>query len=749
MGWDAFGLPAERAALRENIHPAVITKRNIANFKQQIENLGMSYDWEREICTSDPSYYKWTQHIFLKMYEKGLAYLADVAVNWCPAQGTVLANEEVVDGKYVETGDVVEKRHMKQWMLKITDYAEQLLAGLDNLDWPENVIQMQKNWIGKSQGANINFNIKGSDQKITVFTTKPETLYGVTFCVLAPDHPLLARIVTAEQSQAVNTYCQTARNLSDQEKEAKAGKEKTGINTGAFAYNPITEQYIPIWVADYVKLDYGSGAVMAVPAHDERDYEFAQTYDLPIIQVINEDDDIIMNSGLINGLSSAQARKKIISIITQRHIGEAKTTYKLRDWLFSRQRYWGEPFPIVYDQAGNAIANHDLPITLPEIAEFKPTSDGKPPLGRADDAWLHTTYNGQQVSRELNTMPQWAGSCWYHLRYMDPHNDTQPFSQQAEQYWGQVDLYIGGLEHAVSHLLYSRFWHKVLFDCGLVSHDEPFKKLFNQGMILGTSYKDAQGKYYHSDDVIEQEGKFYAKQDEANKLTSLTEKMSKSKLNVVNPDDIVAEYGADSLRLYEMFMGPLDSMKPWQTGGVKGVHGFLQRLYRISNDCQITDDHTDDEAILKELNITIAKVTEDLHNLKFNTAIAKMMECLNVFKTVEIISQTTWQKFILILAPFAPHLAEELWQRQGNSGSLAYAQWPSFDEKYLVADTINIVLCINGKKVDVVEAEKDISAEQATQLISSHQKIKQRIAGKQVVKTVFVPNKLINLIVKG
>ncbi|MEE2770231.1 MAG: leucine--tRNA ligase [Pseudomonadota bacterium] len=749
MGWDAFGLPAERAAVREQKHPADITKRNISNFKKQIKRLGLSYDWSREICTSDPDYYRWTQWIFLKLYEKDLAYLAEVPVNWCPAQGTVLANEEVVDGKYVETGDPVEKRIMRQWMLRITAYADRLLDGLEGLDWPKNVIDMQKNWIGRSEGAELSFDVQGHGVKLDVFTTRPETLYGSTFCVLAPDHPLLKTIVTTEQVDAVEAYCDKRRSLSDRDRDTLAGKEKTGVFTGSFVIHPLTDKALPIWVADYVKLGYGHGAIMAVPAEDERDQAFAEAYDLPVIPIIENGK--MISSDHLDGLTIDQAKTKMIVSLEEKQLGKAKVTYKLRDWLFSRQRYWGEPFPMLYDASGLASPMNidDLPLTLPVIEDFHPTEDGLPPLARAKD-WV----NSSQGMRELNTMPQWAGSCWYFLRYMDPNNDQAMVDPKKEAYWGQVDLYVGGLEHAVSHLLYSRFWYKVLFDCGVVSHEEPFKKLFNQGMILAYSYRDKLGKYHHPDTInLDENGKATLKES-GETLSSMVEKMSKSKLNVVNPDDVVAEYGADALRLYEMFMGPLEATKPWQTNGVKGMLTFLQRIWRQTIDvntdrlqANITDDEIGSQTFNQALNQTIDKVTNDIQALKFNTAIAQMMTFMNICKNEANIPKKGWEKFILVLAPFAPHIAEELWARLGHTSTLAYHTWPEVEKAFLTVEKVNIPLCLNGKKVSLVEVEKGISQAEMEALFLADKKIQNKMTDFELKKIIYVPNRLFNAIV--
>jgi len=572
MGWDAFGLPAERAAVREGRHPADITKENVANFKHQLLKLGFSFDWEREVSTSSVDYYRWTQWIFLKLHEQGLAYLAEVPVNWCPAQGTVLANEEVVDGKYVETGEPVERRMMKQWMLKITAYAERLLQDLDELDWPAGVLEMQRQWIGRSEGAEVHFSVEGTDHDFVVYTTRPDTLFGATYCVLSPEHPLVEEITKDAQKEEVLRYIEMAKNRSDLDRQAS--KEKTGVWTGSYAINPVNGARTPIWVADYVLSGYGTGAIMAVPAHDERDHAFAKAFSLPIIPVISSPeghdvqdsaytgDGIAINSGHFNGMDVHTFKRAIIAWLEEKGRGVGKVNYKLRDWLFSRQRYWGEPFPIVHTADGqvHALAAEDLPIALPHIDAFKPTAEGQPPLARAKE-WLHTTFQGQDAIRETNTMPQWAGSCWYYLRYMDPTNEKEAFSQEAVSYWQEVDIYIGGVEHAVLHLLYARFWHKVLYDCGLVPTKEPFRKLFNQGMILAYSYQDTLGKYYHPSDVETREERFFVKGTDT-EVFSQVEKMSKSKKNTVDPLDIVKEYGADTLRMYEMFMGPLEQVKP-------------------------------------------------------------------------------------------------------------------------------------------------------------------------------------------
>ena len=584
MGWDAFGLPTERAAMREGIHPAVITKRNIDQMRRQVKRLGFSYDWDREINTSSPDYYQWTQWIFLKLFERGLAYVAEKPVNWCPALGTVLANEEVKDGRYVETGDPVERRFMRQWMLKITAYAERLLEDLDGLDWPESVKDMQRNWIGKSVGVQIQFEVVDHEAFFTVFTTRPDTLFGATYCVLSPEHPLALPLADGAQRAAVEAYVDNAARRSESSRTDEED-DKSGVFTGAYAYHPVSGGKLPIWVADYVLMTYGSGAIMAVPAHDERDHAFAKRFGLPIQEVVRGEglsvdelaftgDGVLVNSEFLDGLGVTTAKVRMVEWLTTHGCGASHVQYRLRDWLFSRQRYWGEPVPVVWLDDGSIVKVPDtsLPVALPPIDEYRPTDDGKPPLARAEDDWLMVTLpDGRVGIRETNTMPQWAGSCWYYLRFLDPRNSREPWSREAERYWMPVDLYVGGVEHAVLHLLYARFWHKVLYDCALVGTKEPFQRLFNQGMILGYSYRDENGKYYHPREIVEHDGSFVVK-DSGIPLDIQIEKMSKSKLNVISPDAVIDEYGADAMRLYELFMGPLEQVKPWQmSGGRRGV----------------------------------------------------------------------------------------------------------------------------------------------------------------------------------
>ena len=763
MGWDAFGLPAERHAVRTGEHPAKITQQNCDTFRKQIQRLGLSYDWDREINTTDPGYYKWTQWIFEVLFERGLAYVAEVPVNWCPALGTVLANEEVKDGKYVETGDPVEKKPMRQWMLKITEYAERLLNDLDGLDWPEGIKAMQREWIGRSEGADVEFTVAETGEKFTVFTTRPDTLFGATYCVLAPEHPLTQRICTQDQRAAVAAYVQQAAQKSAQDR-MKEELEKTGVFTGAYAINPVNNEQVPIWTADYVLAEYGYGAIMAVPAHDTRDYEFAKKFGLPIIEVISggditeeafTGDGVLVNSPLIDGLNVPEAKQKITAWLEDQGLGRGTVNYKLRDWLFSRQRYWGEPFPLLQLEDGTfkTVPVKDLPVTLPGLEDYKPTPDGRPPLARAT-GWVQTTdpETGAPARRETNTMPQWAGSCWYFLRFCDAQNDAAAWSKEAESYWMPVDLYVGGAEHAVLHLLYSRFWHKVLYDAGYVSTPEPFQKLFNQGMILAYSYQDAAGKYYYPEQVEQRGGKWVVK-DTGEAVTTQVEKMSKSRYNVVNPDDVVREHGADSMRLYEMFMGPLDREKPWTEEGVQGVHRFLRRAWSLF----VAEDgalqarivpNGGDEQMTKELHKTIKAVTHDIEHLLFNTAIARMMEFVNAGMKAESVNQADMEQFVLLLSPFAPHIAEELWHRLGHTGTLAYEPWPKHDEALLAEDTIEVPVQVMGKLRGKVHVPADAGQATVLALAKEDEKVKAYLEGKQIIKEIYVPGKMVNFVAK-
>ena len=734
MGWDAFGLPAEQYALDTGHDPRDFTKTNIDTFRRQIKELGFSYDWDREVNTTDPKYYKWTQWIFKKLYEKGLAYVDEVPVNWCPALGTVLSNEEVIDGKSERGGHPVERRPMRQWVLKITDYAEKLLADLDILDWPESLKAMQRNWIGKSVGAEIDFKIEGTDKVFTVFTTRADTVFGVSYCVLAPEHKLVEEIVTEGQRVAVEEYLDIVKRKSDLER-TDLNKDKTGVFTGAYAINPVNGEKVELWIADYVLASYGTGAVMAVPAHDERDYEFATKFNLPIKAVIEDNGEVVVpfygdgkhiNSDFINGLNNEEAITKVIEFLEENKVGRSKVTYKLRDWLFSRQRYWGEPIPIIHWEDGTmtTVPDSELPLLLPETDNIKPSGTGESPLANIEE-WLNVVdpETGKKGKRETNTMPQWAGSCWYYLRYIDPHNDEMFADPEKLKYWLPVDVYIGGAEHAVLHLLYARFWHKVLYDLGLVPSREPFQKLFNQGMIL------AEGK----------DGR--------------PEKMSKSKGNVVNPDDIIVSHGADTLRVYEMFMGPLDASIAWSENGLDGSRRFLDRVYRLFVDEEtgkVNDkvQDKDNEELEVSYNFTVKKVSEDIEILGFNTAISQLMVFVNDCYKAEYIPRKYALGFIQLLAPFAPHLAEEMWEIYGNTESISYVPWPTFDESKLVSDTVEIVVQLMGKVKAKLDVKKDLTPAELEQIVLANEEVKELIEGKQVMKVIVVPGRLVNIVAK-
>ncbi|NTU32479.1 leucine--tRNA ligase [Brevibacillus sp. HB1.1] len=730
MGWDAFGLPAEQYALDTGNDPAEFTEHNINTFRRQIKSLGFSYDWDREINTTDPNYYKWTQWIFTKLYEHGLAYIDEVAVNWCPALGTVLANEEVIDGKSERGGHPVERRPMKQWVLKITAYAERLLADLDELDWPESIKEMQRNWIGRSEGAEVTFGIEGHDESFTVFTTRPDTLYGATYAVLAPEHKLVEQITVPAQKEAVEAYLDQAKHKSDLERTDLA-KEKTGVFTGAYAINPVNGERLPIWIADYVLISYGTGSIMAVPAHDERDYEFAKTFDLPIKQVIAggdiskeayAGDGEHINSGMLDGLNKEQAITKMIEWLEAEGKGNRKVTFRLRDWLFSRQRYWGEPIPILHLEDGTmkVVPESELPIVLPKTKEIKPSGTGESPLANISE-WVNTVdpETGMKARRETNTMPQWAGSCWYFLRFIDPHNDKAMADPDKLKEWLPIDIYIGGAEHAVLHLLYARFWHKFLYDIGVVPTKEPFQKLFNQGMILGEN----------------------------------NEKMSKSKGNVVNPDDIIDSHGADTLRMYEMFMGPLDASIAWSTKGLDGARRFLDRVYRLF----VGDNGELNGKIVETSNVagmervyhqTVKKVTEDYEGLRFNTGISQLMVFVNEAYKAEVLPKKFMEDLVKMLSPIAPHLGEELWEKLGHSESLAYEAWPTYDEAKLVEDEVEIVLQINGKNKEKLLIASDSTQEQMEEMAKNNEMIKELIEGKTIVKVIAVQGKLVNIVVR-
>ena len=729
MGWDAFGLPAEQYAIDTGNDPAEFTAKNIATFKRQMNDLGFSYDWDREINTTDPKYYKWTQWIFIQLYKKGLAYVDEVAVNWCPALGTVLSNEEVIDGLSERGNHPVERRPMRQWVLKITEYADRLIEDLDELDWPESLKEMQRNWIGRSEGANVTFKVENTDYDFTVFTTRPDTLFGATYAVLAPEHKLVQAITTPEQQAAVTTYLDKVKTKSDLERTDLA-KEKTGVFTGAYAINPINGEKMPIWIADYVLVSYGTGAIMAVPAHDERDYEFAKEFHLDIVPVleggnIEEEaftgDGSHINSGFLDGLGKDEAISQAIAWLEENKVGEKKISYRLRDWLFSRQRYWGEPIPVIHWEDGTmtTVPEDQLPLELPKTTNIKPSGTGESPLANITE-WINVVdpETSMKGRRETNTMPQWAGSCWYYLRYIDPTNDEMIIDPELAKRWLPVDIYVGGAEHAVLHLLYARFWHKVLYDLGVVPTKEPFQKLFNQGMILGEGHV----------------------------------KMSKSLGNVINPDDIVASHGADTLRLYEMFMGPLDASKEWTTNGVDGARRFLDRVWRLFMNEEGTLNakvHGEEGGELEKVyHQTVKKVTDDYEHMRNNTAISQLMVFVNEANKVERIPTKYAEGIVLLLSPVAPHIAEEIWQHLGHKESLTYEPWPTFDERKLEDNEIEMVVQINGKVRAKIKVAKDITKEALEKVALEDAKVQEQMAGKTLVKLIAIPGKLVNIVIK-
>ena len=737
MGWDAFGLPAEQYAIKTGTHPKVTTQQNVENFKKQINSLGFSYDWSKEINTTDPGYYKWTQWIFMQLFKKGLAFEQEVAVNWCPELKTVLANEEVVNGKSDIGGHPVIRLPMKQWILKITDYAESLLNGLDDLDWPENIKELQKNWIGRSEGVELGFKIDGSNDLINVYTTRPDTLFGASYMVLAPEHTLIHSLVSNKQREEVESYIEKTKKKSDFDR-TEINKDKTGVFTGSYAINPFTREKIEIWIADYVLISYGTGAIMAVPGHDERDWDFASKYNLPIVEVV-EGGDVSKaaftargNSKIINssnektlsldGLSVDKAIKKAILYIEKNSIGKATVNYKLRDWLFSRQRYWGEPFPLIHkDDAVELVPEKDLPVMLPEVENYKPSDDGKSPLSLIDN-WVEVKDKNANIIglRETNTMPQWAGSCWYFLRFTDPDNTNEAWSKENENYWMPVDLYIGGQEHAVLHLLYSRFWHHVLYDLGLVSSKEPFKKLYNQGMILG-------------DDGT---------------------KMSKSRGNVINPEEIMDKYGSDSMRLYEMFMGPLNKSKPWSTKGLQGCYRFLNKLWSIivnengDLSSKIVDKDEEDKDTLFLHHQTIKKLADDIENLHFNTAVSQLMIYCNHLQKCNTISKKLIEELVIISSPFVPHLSEEFWSLLGHSETITYQSWPQFDDNLLQLDKVTVIVQVNGKLRANINIPKDSVEKDVVTEALSIDNVDKYTSDGDIVKTIYVPNRLLNFVVK-
>jgi leucyl-tRNA synthetase len=779
MGWDAFGLPAEQYALQTGTHPAVTTDKNINRFREQLQALGFSYDWQREVSTTDPAYFKWTQWIFLKLFERGLAYEAEAPVNWCPELGTVLANEEVINGRSERGNHPVIRKPMRQWMLRITAYAERLLADLDDLDWPESIKEMQRNWIGKSEGAEVDFAIDGLGASLRVYTTRPDTLFGATYMVVSPEHPLLDKLVTDATRAEVEAYRQKASLKSDLERTELA-KTKTGVFTGSYAVNPVNGEKIPVWTSDYVLISYGTGAIMAVPAHDERDYAFAKTFDLPIREVISGGDiakaaftgnGVLVNSAndeiSLNGLEVTESKAAITAWLESKGLGQGKVNYKLRDWLFSRQRYWGEPFPLLHLDDGTVkpIPENELPLMPPTVDEYKPSPDGDPPFARNAE-WLNTTdpATGRPARRETNTMPQWAGSCWYFLRYIDPQNDQALIDPEKEKYWMPVDLYVGGAEHAVLHLLYARFWHKVLFDCGVVHCKEPFHRLVNQGMILGeveyTLFKDADGNPVSANKVDDEENFtakrladteavkkgdiFVWKQNPDIQLRAKANKMSKSRGNVINPDDVVKQYGADSLRLYEMFMGPLEQVKPWSMKGVEGVYRFLNKVWRLF-ELPLTDEACDAEQ-RRLVHGLIKKVGEDIEGMRYNTAIAAMMEFVNAAGKWTALPRDAAETFALLLSPFAPHLGEELWEKLGHTESLAHTPWPEYDESALTLASVEILVQITGKPCARLDVPAEATADELITLAKAHPDVAAALAGKTIRKEIAVPGRLVNIV---
>ena len=732
MGWDAFGLPAEQYALDTGNDPAEFTAQNIDNFRRQIQSLGFSYDWDREVNTTDEKYYKWTQWIFLKLYEKGLAYVDEVPVNWCPALGTVLANEEVIDGKSERGGHPVIRKPMRQWMLRITAYADRLLEDLEDLDWPEGIKEMQRHWIGRSEGAQVQFKIEGTDLAFEVFTTRPDTLFGATYCVLAPEHELVEKITTDAQKEAVEKYLAEIQSKSDLER-TELSKEKTGVFTGVYAIHPVSGEKIPVWIADYVLATYGTGAVMAVPGHDERDYEFAKVFDLPVLEVVQGGDlskeayagnGLHVNSDFLNGLKNEEAISKMIEWLEAHGVGEKKVSYRLRDWLFSRQRYWGEPIPILHLEDGTMkpLSVEELPLVLPKTKEIRPSGSGESPLAIMKD-WVETvdSETGLKATRETNTMPQWAGSCWYFLRYIDPDNTEALADLEKLKQWLPVDIYIGGAEHAVLHLLYARFWYKFLYDIGVVPTKEPFQKLFNQGMILGSD----------------------------------NEKMSKSRGNVVNPDEIVKSHGADTLRLYEMFMGPLDGSIAWSENGLDGARRFLERVWRLfinTDGVEKLSDKIQEGASEKELekhyHLMVKKVTENYENLRFNTGISQMMVFVNEAYKADVLPKSFAEGFVKLLSPIAPHLSEELWSYLGHENTLAYEPWPTFDANKLVDDEVEIVVQVNGKLRGRLQISKEASKEETEKAAFELKGVAEHTKDKQMIKVIVIPGKLVNIVVK-
>lgn len=808
MGWDAFGLPAEQYAIQTGTHPAITTAINCNTYRRQIKELGLSYDWDREINTTSPDYYRWTQWIFIRLYDtwydpesdrgrpinelpipvdvlnageearrhytdsRRLAYYDNAQIWYCPSCRIVCANEEVLnDGTHEKCGHPVVRRSLKQWMLRIPAYAERLLSGLDKVDWPEGIKEMQRNWIGRSTGAEVDFKVEGSDKQITVFTTRPDTLFGATYMVLSPEHPLTALLTTEERSASVEEYIRSASLKSDLDRTDLA-KDKTGVFTGTYAINPVNDKRIPVWIADYVLMSYGTGAIMAVPAHDERDFEFAEKFGLEINCILTpavadseqqkrieagrecwSGDGRFINSSnkelniSLDGMSVKEGIATMTGWLEATGRGVSRVNYKLRDWLFSRQRYWGEPFPVIHWDDGtiSMLDETELPLTLPDLEIYEPGSEGESPLSNATD-WLKVTdVRGRSGRRETNTMPQWAGSCWYYLRFIDPDNDNELVDRKKEKYWMPVDLYVGGAEHAVLHLLYARFWHKVLFDLGMVSTDEPFLKLFNQGMILAFAYETATGARIPPDEVTEKDGRFFLRES-GEEVNQIVAKMSKSLRNVINPDDVVKTYGADTLRLFEMFLGPLEATKPWDEKGIRGPHNFLARTYRFFSNSNTISSGVEDPEVLKVLHKTIKKVTDDIEHLRFNTAISAMMIFLNTVIKKEKVTADTASQFIRLLSPFAPHLCEELWQLTGHNDTLAYEPWPVAEARYLKEDLFECPVSVNGKMRFKITLESNLTADEVTKLVLADERAHKWI-GDKTPKVIVVPNRIVNIVV--
>ena len=771
MGYDAFGLPAENYAIKTGTHPKVTTFANIEHFTKQIKALGFSYDWDREIKTCTPDYYKWTQWIFLQLYKKGLAYESNTPINWCPSCQTGLANEEVKEGKCDRCGSQVTHKTIRQWVLKITAYADRLLEDLDQLDWPESVKLMQRNWIGRSTGAEVNFTVADNDgnptdQKLTVYTTRCDTLFGATYMVVSPEHSLIEKLTTPEQKEAVEAYVDEAAKKSDLERTDLA-KDKTGVFSGSYAINPVNGKLIPIWIADYVLISYGTGAIMAVPAHDDRDWDFAKKFNLPIIEVLKSEvdvqeqawteDGIHVNSEFLDGLNKKDAIEKMLAWLAENNCGKAAVNYKLRDWIFSRQRYWGEPIPLIHcpDCGTVEVPEDQLPLELPEVTSYQPTGTGESPLAGID-SWVNCKCPkcGKDARRETNTMPQWAGSCWYYLRYLDPNNEKAFADSEKVNYWMPVDLYVGGAEHAVLHLLYARFWHKVLYDIGVVNTTEPFQRLVNQGMITSFAFQRKNKTLVPVDEVEQRDDGNYYEKATGEQLEQIIAKMSKSLKNVVNPDEEIKSYGADSVRMYEMFMGPLTMSKPWNTQGIIGIHRFLEKVWAISekplNDIDITGKLEDESLInlRKTFAQTIKKVTKDTDTLNFNTAISQMMIFVNELSKQESIPRAMWSDFVKVISPYAPHLGEELWEKLGNKNTIAYESWPTINEDFLKDDAKTIVVMVNGKLRGKFQAAPGADDNTLIEAAKTAEGVDKFLEGKTIVKSVVVKDKLVNFVVK-